>query len=43
MTSQIEGLNVPMGSEIEVGKNWADVEAWPIDQFEQCYEKYLKN
>ncbi len=42
MTAPIEGLNVPMDAEIEVGKNWAKIETWPNDQYHECYEKYLK-
>jgi DNA polymerase I-like protein with 3'-5' exonuclease and polymerase domains len=42
MTSPIEGVNVPMEIEIEVGKNWADVEGWPIEKFSESCEKYLK-
>lgn len=42
MTAQIEGLNVPMEVEIEVGKTWADIEEWPTDKYNECYEKYLK-
>lgn len=40
MTAHVEGLNVPIVAEVEVGKTWADVEEWPTNRFKECYEKY---